>query len=517
MTLTYSLDSPILWGLVLVQLTLGFFDVFYHHEFTQRLPWRNTATKELYLHSARNLFYAVLFGCFAWWQPHGLFASLIAFLLVAEIFITLWDFVEEDRSRPLPASERLTHTLLALNYGAMLVLVLPVLVQKSGLTTQMVYTQYGFYHSGNIILSIAAIGCFVLAIRDYLMTKNTRNLTLNPAAALAEGLKDRHRIVITGGTGFIGARLAAALSEAGHAVIVLTRSTKTAMHLTPPFTVVTNLDQIPSHLPIDVIVNLAGMPIVAKRWSPRFKKVIINSRLQTTQQVEHFIKRLDHKPEVLIGASAIGFYGLRGDEWLTEDDKGKPAFTHDVTDGIELANEVASYKQCRLVNLRIGLVLGHSGGPLSQLLPIYDWGLGGPIGTGKQWMSWIERDDMVRLIIHAIATKSLNGAVNAVTPHPVTNKDFAKTLGTVMARPAFLPMPSFMVKLLFGQMGEELLLSGQRVSAQKLQDSGFAFRYPTLSQALLYGTGKNKPVKSQHAVPKRLALQPNLERIERKI
>ncbi len=520
MSITYNLDSPVLWVLVLIQVSLGCFDIFYHHEFTERLPWRDTAKTELRLHAARNLFYAALFGMFAWWQPHGVFAMIAALIIIAEVFITLWDFVEEDKTRALPASERLTHTLLALNYGAIMVFVLPTLWHLSQQASQMMPASYGLYLVGNIILSISSLGCFLFALRDYAMSRRGISLYRQPASPLAKKLAHRHRIVITGGTGFVGSRLIEALTGAGHAVIVLTRSTQKAASLNPPFTIVTDLSQIPGHLPIDAIINLAGAPVAEKRWSPAYRKTIINSRLGVTWQVEKLISRLDHKPELLIGASAIGFYGLRGDEILHETDQGKPAFSHDVTEGIEMANEVAAGSHCRLVNMRIGIVLGYESGVLGKLLPIFDWALGGRTGSGQQWMSWIERDDLVRMIIHTIATPSITGVINAVAPDPVRNQEFARLFGKTLKRPAFLPLPSFVVNLLFGQMGRELLLSGQRVSCEKISQAGFHFEYPQLVDALVYAVGKGQKtgekikVTNHDAAPQKLAINPKYANIE---
>ena len=192
------LSDPVLWTLVTIQLVLGCFDVLFHHEFTERLPWRRTAAHELRLHAARNMFYGVLFIVFAWSEPHGGLAAIAGVLLVGEVLITLWDFVEEDLSRKLPATERVTHTLLAINYGAILAYLLPALVAWWDKSTGFSSVDYGW---GSVVLSVAALGVMVFAVRDFLASTRVRRLGTVPAAPLAGQLKRRHRVVVTGGTG----------------------------------------------------------------------------------------------------------------------------------------------------------------------------------------------------------------------------------------------------------------------------------------------------------------------------
>jgi len=186
---------------------------------------------------------------------------------------------------------------------------------------------------------------------------------------------------------------------------------------------------------------------------------------------------------VLISGSAIGWYGLWQDEVLTEFDGGKRCFSHRVCEAWERATKRAERLGTRVVRLRIGLVLGTEGGMLANLLNPFEYGLGGPIGSGRQWWSWIERDDLVRLIAHAIATPSLSGPVNATAPEPVRNADFARALGRALHRPAFLAVPAAPLRLAAGDLAEELLLGGQRVIPEKALKSGFVFRYPGLAAA----------------------------------
>ena len=203
-----------------------------------------------------------------------------------------------------------------------------------------------------------------------------------------------------------------------------------------------------------------------------------------TRAVNRLIARLEQRPAVLISGSAVGWYGLWQDETLTEFDGGKRCFTHRVCDAWEREARKAQRLGVRVVRLRIGLVLGTEGGMLGQLLMPFEFGLGGPIGSGRQWMSWIERDDLVRLIAHVIATPSFTGPVNATAPTPVRNAEFAQALGHALQRPALLRMPAAILHRLAGAFADELMLGGQRVIPDKAQVSGFAFRHETLRSAL---------------------------------
>jgi uncharacterized protein len=474
------MTSQLFWTLMLIQLAMGAFDAVYHHELTERLPWRASQQHELALHAARNLLYAAVFILIGWFEPHGAWALALIAILAIEVVVTLLDFVEEDLSRALPASERVNHTLLALNYGAILCILMPQLLRWSRAATALKPAFYGFW---SVLMAVAAAGVVVSGTRDYFAARRAGRLAAGRADALVAVLPERRSVLITGATGFIGSRLVAALAGAGHEVTILTRDRAKAAKLTAPLRVVTSLDQIPDDAAIDTIVNLAGEPIADAPWTAAKRRKILRSRLKVTREVVRLIGRLHTAPALLISGSAIGWYGIRQDEVLTESDDGRDCFSRRVCDAWERMATRAQARGVRVVRLRIGLVLGTEGGMLSRLLTPFECGLGGPIGDGRQWMSWIERDDLVRLIAHVMVTPKLDGAVNATAPVPVRNADFAKALGSAFHRPAVMPMPAALLGLL-GDFADELLLGGQRVLPSRALTSGFRFRYETIRGAL---------------------------------
>jgi len=305
------------------------------------------------------------------------------------------------------------------------------------------------------------------------------------AAELVSALARPRHVLITGATGFIGGRLAEALIRAGHDVTVLTRDPHKAVAvLRPPFRLVTRLDQIASDAAIDAVINLAGEPIADALWTRRQRRRILASRLRVTCALVKLIARLERKPAVLVSGSAVGWYGNWQDETLTEFDGGKRGFAHRVCEAWEQTAKRAARFGTRVVRLRIGIVLGAEGGMIARLRAPFALGLGGPLGSGQQWISWIERDDLVRLIAHVIADDRYVGAVNATAPTPVTNAAFARELARTLRRPAWLRVPAALLRVLAGDLARELLLGGQRVLPDKADAFGFTFRHPTLAGAL---------------------------------
>lgn len=485
------MTTTLLWWLIAAQIAMGGFDTFFHHELTERLAWRPSQKAELRLHAWRDFLYAILFLALGFAEPRGWLAILVTAVLIVELGITLADFVEEDLSRRLPASERINHTLLALNYGGILVLILPILWQLSAEPTSLRLVTHGGW---SLLALGASIGVTLLGFRDWFAAGRSERLVPAPAGPLAKALSPRQRLLITGGTGFIGTRLVEAVVAKGHAVTVLTRERAHATHLPAPITILTSLDDIAPETVFDAVINLAGSPIGEPPWSAPKRRRILRSRLRTTRDLLRLFERLDRRPDVLVSGSAIGWYGLRDDAALTEADEGQApeSFSRNVCRAWEREAEKARALGIRVVLLRTGLVLGSEGGLLARMLVPFEFGLGGPIGDGRQWMSWIARDDLVRLILHAIAVPDLTGPLNATAPMPVRNGEFAATLGRVLHRPALLRAPAWLLRRLGGDFAEELLLGGQRVVPDKAVESGFVFCSPELEWALkaMLGSGQ---------------------------
>ncbi len=291
--------------------------------------------------------------------------------------------------------------------------------------------------------------------------------------------------LITGGTGFVGKKLIANLVQNQQKIIVLTRSKNKAEKLFgSKVRAVENLAEISNSEKIDHIINLAGEPIADKRWNEKQKQILINSRIQNTQNIIDLISRLEQKPKTLINASAIGFYGSRGDEDLDENSCAGKEFTADLCQKWEECANQASGFGVRVCLARFGIVLGQNGGALAKMLPAFKLGLGGKIGNGEQFMSWIDIDDLVAAINFLVANQNLNGVFNFTAPQPATNQEFATTLAKILNRPAFFNMPALVVKILFGKMGEALLLNGQKVLPKRLLESGFKFGCKNLEVAL---------------------------------
>jgi uncharacterized protein len=475
------MNSDLLWMLILSDIVLGGFDTLYHHEFTERLAWRASQRFELRLHAIRNFFYAVVFillGCF---EVHGTFAVALLVILVVEVIVTLYDFVEEDMSRKLPATERITHTLLGINYGAILVLVVPVLLTWSGLPSAIVGAWYGWW---SVLAIFAALAVAVFGLRDALASRRCLRLETRPAAPLMDGLVPGQRVLVTGATGFIGRRVVAALVARGHHVTALVRDPNPVTLLDRPLLLITSLDQIDTKTRIDAIINLAGEPIANALWTDAKRASVVRSRLVMTDAVVGLIARLVVKPSVLINGSAIGWYGLWQDEVLDEASPGHDCFSRELCVAWEGAARKAEAFGVRVVLLRLGLVLGTEGGMLTQLLTPFEFGLGGPMGSGAQWMSWITRDDVVRLIALAMAQPEISGPLNATAPYPVTNADFTRVLGRSLNRPAVMRVRAAPLALIGGDLARELLLGGQKVLPRKALASGFVFEHPELPGAL---------------------------------
>lgn len=302
-------------------------------------------------------------------------------------------------------------------------------------------------------------------------------------------------VLVTGATGFIGRRLCRRLLADGHSVVALTRNRQHARDVFGSMVrVITSLDEILSSERIDVVVNLAGAPIIARPWSPARRAELLDSRLSVTNKLTELIARLEHKPEVLINASAIGYYGVRGDEEITEAARGQPIFQSHLCQAWELAAQAAEQYDVRVCRLRFGIVLGMSGGTLPKLIPAARMRLRVVFGAGRQWQSWIHIDDLLDLLWFCIKQEDMSGGINVTAPQPVRQREFAETLSAQFGRSIPVPVPAGILRAAIGEMSQ-LLLEGQRVLPTKALNAGFAFRYPELQAALAELFRSNDPVK----------------------
>ena len=297
------------------------------------------------------------------------------------------------------------------------------------------------------------------------------------------------KIIVTGSTGLVGSALVRSLLAEGHQVTRMVRGDSQTFRA-PGTSAVSwdpekgsvNAAELEGH---DAAVHLAGEPVAGGRWTEEKKRRIRESRVKSTRLLAETLAGLTDKPKVLVSASAIGFYGDRGDEMLHEESASGEGFLSEVSREWEKATLPASQASIRVVHLRIGIVLSAEGGALAQMLTPFKFGLGGPIGGGRQYMSWVALDDVVGIIKHALTHEDVRGPVNTVAPQPVTNAEFVKALGRALNRPAVLPMPAFALRLALGkEMADSLLLGGARVEPARLKATGYQFAYPELEGAL---------------------------------
>lgn len=301
----------------------------------------------------------------------------------------------------------------------------------------------------------------------------------------------RRTLAVTGSGGLIGGELSAFLTSGGHRVIRMVRNPDDVsggrIHWDPLKGVI----DAEGLARCDAVVHLAGAPIAEGRWTAHRKREIRNSRILGTDLLARTLAALEDGPKVLLSGSAVGFYGDRGSEMLDEESGPGRGFLSQVTQDWEAATRPAARAGIRVVRLRTGIVLSGRGGALAKMLPPFKMGVGGRLGSGRQYMSWIALDDVLGLILHALATANLEGALNLTAPHPVTNATFTTILGDVLNRPTVLPVPALAVKTLFGELGSEALLGGQRVLPRKALESGYDFAFEGLEEALRFELGRS--------------------------
>lgn len=304
-----------------------------------------------------------------------------------------------------------------------------------------------------------------------------------------EGVGADGAILLSGASGMLGVAIAGALAARGTSLIRLVRSEPNGereIRWSPESNGVTEPQRLDG---LRAAIHLSGANVASRRWTKSYKREMTDSRVGTTRVLSETLAGLRRPPEVLIAASAVGFYGDRGEEVLDEDISVGNGFFPELCAAWEVATRAAEEAGIRVVHLRFGLVLGRDGGALARLAPLFRLGLGGRLGNGRQWMSWVSESDAVGAVLFALDASQLSGPVNAVAPDPVTNAVFTSELGRAVHRPALLPAPAFALRLAFGQMADEALLASTRAVPKQLLNAGYVFEHPTLREALVAAIG----------------------------
>jgi len=470
------------------QALLGAFDNLWHHELQAKLPQRRSARRELALHAAREAIYGLLFLVVAWLECRGAWALVLGAMLGAELVITLADFLEEDRTRRLPPLERLLHTVLTAMYGAFLALMLPVLAGWARQPTALVPVAHGFT---SLVFTAFAVGVLAWSLRNMLALRRRRDAAapLRDTAPVAAA----PTVLVTGGTGFVGTQVVARLVRDGRRVIVLSRDVLQARgSFGPAVSVIDSLDILPAETRIDAIVHLAGARVLGLPWTRGRRRQLIDSRVALTTALVALMRRLHHRPQVLVAASAVGFYGVApdgasmhgaGQAPLDEAAAPRPGqFASDLCIAVEHEARRAEGLGVRVVRLRFGVILGPGDGawPLQALAARL--GLGAVLGTGRQPAPWLHIDDAVGLVRFAIDTPGVTGPVNAVAPEACTQAGFAQAMAAAYGRRVWLRVPAAPLRLLGGEM-MSLMLEGQAVAPAAALAAGYRFAQPSLSGA----------------------------------
>lgn len=474
--------------LLSLQSVLGAFDNLWHHEWQARLPQRVSARHELALHAAREALYGLVFLGLAWFEWRGAMAGVLALVLAAEIGVTLADFLEEDRTRRLPPFERLLHTVLTISYGGFVALMVPVLHDWASMNTALHFRPHGWI---SWLFTLYGLGVLAWSVRN---VRAVRRLGQSAArqepspAPMADTSPRGPTVLVTGATGFVGSALVRQLQADGRRVIALSRDARQAQALFGKGVwVVESLDQIPSETRIDAVVHLAGARVVGRPWTAARRRELLDSRVKVAQALVQLMRRLQQVPEVLVSASAVGYYGaanLVSGEALAEDGPPQPGqFQSDLCVAIEHEARRAEALGVRVVRLRLGVVLGRGDGAYPMLALAARLGMGSVLGSGRQPAPWIHLDDALGLIRFGLEHQALAGAVNAVAPDTPSQEGFSRALAQSFGRRVFLRMPGAPLRWLMGEMAT-LLLDGQNLVPRAALDAGYRFQHPTLAGAL---------------------------------
>jgi len=464
--------------LLMVQMFMGAFDTLYHHEFKVGLARIPTARTELVIHALRAVLYGGVFFGLAWFRWDGYWTLLLVTVVLVEVGLTLWDFVVEDRTRILPVSERITHTLLAINGGAAFGLLATRLPNWFTQPTALTPVDYGW---ASWFLTAGAAGVVLSGLRDAFAAWTVQRMHLQLGLDLG-----RHcRVLVSGGSGFIGSALVRELLAAGHEVTVLSRRpVATAVLFGGRVRTVARLDELSSHTEFDAVVNLAGAPVVGLPWTKRRRAVIAGSRFEVTRELLDFVRRARRRPGVWVQASAVGYYGPQRATPVDESASAGSGFAAELCDQWEKQTEELAALSIRRVVLRFGLVFGRSGGSLPMMLLSYRLGAGVVLGNGAQYMAWIHIEDLLRLIALSIKSNTMCGVINAVAPDTPTYREFATVAGRVLQRPVWLSVPAGLLRTLLGEMAS-MFVDGPKITPNRLLQSKFDYHFPQLRGALM--------------------------------
>ena len=468
----------LLLNLFIVQALMGAFDTLYHHELKAALPTQPAARHELQIHAIRSLLYGAIFAGLAWLTPGGWWVVLLWAVIITEVVLTLIDFVIEDHTRLLPDSERVLHTLLAIGGGAaftVLALQTPAWwAQPTALTPE--------YHGWQSwALSVAALGVIAYGLREAFAA---RALTQTHNEPLLNVGTAHLKFLIAGGTGFIGSALTRRLLAGGHEVTLVSRDpARAALKFGGAVRCVHAADALATDEHVDVVVNLAGAPVIGLPWTRARKQVLLASRLVPTEDLLRFVKRAHIKPKVWLQASAIGYYGQNATNIDESVDAPVTDFAAQLCHRVEDRAQACQALGLRYVALRFGLVMGKSGGSFPAMLMGLRLGVGAVIGTGRQFVSWIHIEDALGVIARAVRDPKLDGPVNAVAPESLSYEQFMQVAGAVAHRPVWLKIPELPLRKLLGEMAI-MLVQGPCVLPGKLRLAHHEFRYRTLRSAL---------------------------------
>lgn len=468
----------LLLNLLIVQALMGALDTLYHHEFKAALPAQPAARHELYVHALRSVLYGAIFAGLAWLSPGGWWVALLWAIIVTEVVLTLIDFVIEDHTRLLPDSERVLHTLLAIGGGAaftVLALQTPV---WWALPTALTPVYHGWQ---SWVLSVAALGVIAYGLREACAARALAQTQDEPPLNWGTA---HLKFLIAGGTGFIGSALTRRLLAGGHEVTLVSRDpARAALKFGGAVRCVHTAHALATDEQVDVVVNLAGAPVIGLPWTRARKQVLLASRLAPAEDLLSFVERAHAKPKVWLQASAIGYYGQNATNIDESVDAPVTDFAAHLCHRVEHRAQACRTLGLRYVALRFGLVMGKTGGSFPAMILGLKLGVGAIIGSGRQFVSWIHIEDALGVIARAVRDHKLDGPVNAVAPESLSYEQFMRVAGAVAHRPVWLKIPALPLRKLLGEMAI-MLVEGPCVLPGKLRLAHHEFRYRTLRAAL---------------------------------